>query len=396
MISSSTVIWLSRSLALQRRLYTGSGGIMDLVLELVFSFLSYGAVGLLGGLVAVWLWCRRPPGEQLFPPQRQRAVSWGTWEVLMCYFLMRGLPVVVALLFKSWQRWLSDEWALSLGAGLADPFLVFAIPLLLYRLKETLPYQLGLTTSRLRSNLVLGVLGFLLLAPAVYLIEGVTEEIYRLTLGKRPEEHPILKLLEGEFPILGWTMLWYTGVLVAPVLEELFFRGVLFRWLLVRPVASHCVVLFAFVESMGTDKDGIPRARFVLLLVVPYLVIPRLLAYGTRWRGSPIAEEDSVEPVSAGDAEASEPLDPVQQLARAVRQAHAEPLTRTFWAMTASSALFAALHPWPTPVPLVVLAMGLCWLAYRTQSLVAPVVLHMLFNSVACLTEWQKLLFTGE
>jgi membrane protease YdiL (CAAX protease family) len=48
--------------------------------------------------------------------------------------------------------------------------------------------------------------------------------------------------------------------------------------------------------------------------------------------------------------------------------------------------LFAASHNvWPTPVPLLLLGLGLGWLASRTQSLVGPIVCHALFNGVACL-----------
>src|SRR5205823_5542904 len=34
--------------------------------------------------------------------------------------------------------------------------------------------------------------------------------------------------------------------------------------------------------------------------------------------------------------------------------------------------------------PLFVLALGLGWLAWRTQSLIGPMVLHSLFNGIAC------------
>jgi membrane protease YdiL (CAAX protease family) len=56
-------------------------------------------------------------------------------------------------------------------------------------------------------------------------------------------------------------------------------------------------------------------------------------------------------------------------------------------AIVASSLLFAGFHAqvWPTPIPLFFLALGLGWLAQRTQSLLGPIVLHALFNSVACL-----------
>jgi membrane protease YdiL (CAAX protease family) len=56
-------------------------------------------------------------------------------------------------------------------------------------------------------------------------------------------------------------------------------------------------------------------------------------------------------------------------------------------AIYATALLFGSIHSnWPTPVALFVLGLGLGWLAYRTQSLVGPMVLHMLFNGVACVT----------
>jgi hypothetical protein len=53
-------------------------------------------------------------------------------------------------------------------------------------------------------------------------------------------------------------------------------------------------------------------------------------------------------------------------------------------AIVGTSLLFANFHAnvWPTPVPLFVLALGLGWLAYRTQGVAAPIVLHMLFNAI--------------
>jgi membrane protease YdiL (CAAX protease family) len=54
-------------------------------------------------------------------------------------------------------------------------------------------------------------------------------------------------------------------------------------------------------------------------------------------------------------------------------------------AVFATALLFAAVHSfaWPTPVALFVLGLGLGYLALRTHSLVAPIVLHSLFNGVS-------------
>ena len=59
----------------------------------------------------------------------------------------------------------------------------------------------------------------------------------------------------------------------------------------------------------------------------------------------------------------------------------------TAWgSLFASAVLFAWVHVsvWPSPVPLVWLALGLGWLAWRSHSLAGAIVLHAVFNAVAC------------
>ena len=58
-----------------------------------------------------------------------------------------------------------------------------------------------------------------------------------------------------------------------------------------------------------------------------------------------------------------------------------------FRAIYGTALLFAMFHVsvWPTPIPLFLLALGLGYLAYRTQSVVGPIVMHVLFNTVACI-----------
>lgn len=61
--------------------------------------------------------------------------------------------------------------------------------------------------------------------------------------------------------------------------------------------------------------------------------------------------------------------------------------TRVDGPVYASAAVFAAVHSavWPTPIPLFALGLGLGWVAVRTNSVVAPVVVHGLFNTVSVL-----------
>jgi membrane protease YdiL (CAAX protease family) len=56
-------------------------------------------------------------------------------------------------------------------------------------------------------------------------------------------------------------------------------------------------------------------------------------------------------------------------------------------AVYATSAVFAIAHSfaWPTPIPLFCLGLVLGYLACRTQTLVAPLTVHGLFNAISCL-----------
>jgi membrane protease YdiL (CAAX protease family) len=56
-------------------------------------------------------------------------------------------------------------------------------------------------------------------------------------------------------------------------------------------------------------------------------------------------------------------------------------------AIFATAVLFAAIHArvWPSPVALLLLGLGLGYLAWTRRSLVPSIVVHALFNAIACL-----------
>lgn len=49
----------------------------------------------------------------------------------------------------------------------------------------------------------------------------------------------------------------------------------------------------------------------------------------------------------------------------------------------AAALVWAAIHNWPTPIPLLVLGLALGWTYQRTGSLYAPIGLHMAFNGLS-------------
>jgi membrane protease YdiL (CAAX protease family) len=213
-------------------------------------------------------------------------------------------------------------------------------------------YQIGLTTHRWFRNLLLGSLGWLVLSPLIFGLNFLVTLLY-IGAGATPEEHPLMLLTQGKLLAL------IVAIVVAPVLEELWFRGVLQNWLERQPKGANAVVAVAMVFALYQRGDKIQTASgnddlsalarefqpaiFVAILAAGFFLLRRL-----PWRRIP-----------ANSAQA----------------------------IYFTALLFAAGHSgvWPSPIPLFVFGLGLGYLAYRTRSLVAPIVAHALLNLVACI-----------
>jgi membrane protease YdiL (CAAX protease family) len=242
-------------------------------------------------------------------------------------------------------------WAMVL----AFPFQTATILLLLYGASGTRPAQLGLTTRRLGRNLLAGALGAALLTPAVLGVNWLVEVLYHLAGAGGFREHPLTVVARLAPRPAEWVLLFLTGMVAAPVVEELTFRGMLQPWFAARRWGGHAAMAASFALSVWSCWD---RARaawslgaapfleqaapavFVLVLVPFYLVV--------RWRSRT-------------------PAPP---------------------AIFGTALLFACVHAsvWPSPIALFLLALGLGVLAWRTRSLAGPILLHSLFNGVSCLS----------
>jgi membrane protease YdiL (CAAX protease family) len=309
----------------------------------------------------------RSPKWGLLGPSRSRAVPWSGPEVLgafFIYYLATGLfldvfrqhDLLSAIYGPHAGIAGTDNPRLSLWAATAAlPFQVLGTLFLLHLCSQTLPYQVGLTTSRFGPNVLVGYVAWLLLTPTVLFLHAVTQRVYELTTFYKPEPHPIQKLmLDSPLPS-DWVLTALTAIVAAPLVEELLYRGVLQQWLRSLPWRCDIIVAVSLFVAVFTRQKGIADAitskemglllwelqpaGFVLLLLPVYLLIRH-------------------------------------------RQRSPAPT-----AVFASSLMFAIWHApvWPSPIPLFPLGLGLGWLAYRTQSLVAPIVVHMLFNAVAVL-----------
>jgi membrane protease YdiL (CAAX protease family) len=312
-----------------------------------------------GAALCAPLWLGRPR-DRLLPAQRRRLVSWGGFEVVLVFVNQWAWAVLVlaVLLQTLGEPQSPDEEKLRayLANAIALPLALVTSVLLLWRASGTRPYQLGLSLGRWRQDVLLGFLGWLVLTPIVLGLNLVVTWCVILVTKEVPKVHELSRLPSLGEPLLGWILLWVNAVAAAPLWEEFFFRGVVQRWLGSRRWGGHLAMAFLLavpgVEAAVAfyrpdDRLGEfwkEHALFVLAVVVGYVGLLAAL-----WRRG--ERRDAVGPV-----------------------------------IYCTAALFAYYHPWPTEPAIFVLGLGLGWLAYRTQSLVGPIVLHALFNMLACLT----------
>jgi membrane protease YdiL (CAAX protease family) len=237
--------------------------------------------------------------------------------------------------------------------ALAFPLEALTIPVVFYVLSGVPPGRLGLTTRRLGRNLLAGFGGWLLITPIVFTVNMAILHLYNLTDPDAIQEHALTRLARQGPSAAEWTLLFFSAVVAAPVLEETVFRGVLQPWFAGLRHGGATAVAVAFVvavmsrqtqlvEAVRHGGQGLVTAAMPVVFVV--VMVPFYLAVARR----------PPRPESA--------------------------------ALFGTALLFGAMHSavWPTPVPLFVLGLALGTLAARTGSLVGPMVLHGLFNGVTC------------
>jgi membrane protease YdiL (CAAX protease family) len=192
---------------------------------------------------------------------------------------------------------------------------------------------LGLTAAGLGRALAVGADGFLWVYPVCLLLAAVVTQFVE------SQQHQILKFLSNAVRDGRWdliALLVFSAVVVAPLAEELFFRGL---------IQSGLRSAFARMRLFGARPPE-PAPAFPVEGEVP------------------------------SDAEVKPPPPPP------VPPPPVEPTPAARWAAIAvSSLMFAVVHDevfaWPT---LFVLSAAMGRVFDRTGSLAAPIALHMLFN----------------
>jgi membrane protease YdiL (CAAX protease family) len=275
-------------------------------------------------------------------------------------------------------------WSLTLveRLGLEAAILPFQLAALWWHLGTigTVPYRGAAAPQRLSSQIAAGFAAFFLVAPTTWIVQFAVRWI-AARFGEPPvSNHPLVtQLTLHPEDALIWSLVALQAVVCAPLREEVFFRGILQPWAVHRPFGGNITALLAAVASVvfvgerqpGTgvvfSAMGFVAAVWLLLLAVRRLRIPPRLR------------------------SMSQLLFP--RLSRG-----SLPADQVFRGVVGTSLAFSMVHmpAWPDPVPLTVLSLGLGWLAFRTQSLVGPVVCHALFNAMTMYQLRMIPLFNGQ
>jgi membrane protease YdiL (CAAX protease family) len=286
-------------------------------------------------------------------------VPWLGAIVVLCFLILFVLHGAVAdripqlkAIQQPWRQLVASAWFIN-------PELVLVV-LLLW---PVLPYAAPVSAKRVFTNMGLGVLTWSCMTPAVLAVHSIVNWLWQFA-GPVTEHKLITELRVHGVEATYWALVALEAIILAPLREELFFRAILQPWILQRrwggdiAFALAAIAGFLFVGDVSWTL-AIQPVVFVLVIVCALSLIERLLLmlpvpdklwwrtlFPPRAHGLPIA---------------------AAELRRGI---------------VGVSVLFAMLHAqsWPDPIALTILGIGLGWLAWRTQSLAAPVVCHALFN----------------
>jgi membrane protease YdiL (CAAX protease family) len=210
--------------------------------------------------------------------------------------------------------------------------------------------ELGLRSRRVARDLLLGAGCAVVLVPLVFGLNSLIVVFWKWFQPSAVQEHPLTQI--GQLPLLPaeWVLLVLAAVVIAPVWEELTFRGVLQPWFAVHRQGGLSATLLAVLFALAVTTDSVLAA------------LPQ----------GPGATLTALAPVLLALA-----LLPLTVLL-ADRPADS--------ALLGTSVLFAWRHAsvWPTPLSLLLLGLTLGVLARYTRSLVACITLHAFFNGAAC------------
>jgi len=299
----------------------------------------------LSGFVYGW-WLAYSRLQRALPILQYRRRLSPPWAVvdLLVAFLLLALGAVAASYLVAWIYGQAVDLPASERPPVQLATLIFAngvavltatfAAVIFVRLRTGCSWQdLGLDRRRLWADVKLGLLGFAMIVPPVYALQGFLAQFFEAS-------HPLINVLKAadtDSQNVFLAAVSFAAVVVAPVCEEIQFR----------------LLLQGLFERLAAKRESWSEVLFGKAETQP---------------GSAVAENAS----------------------------HARTVsTRPAYAAIAGSALiFAAMHysHGPAPVPLFFFALGLGYLYHQTHRILPSIIVHMLLNACTMLMLLHSLL----
>lgn len=318
------------------------------------------------------------PAPPLIDWRPRRPVTWGILDLIALVFLFGLLAVGVGAVLRQWtglppgtemeELTLDQRKLLTIGnMAVSLLVIVIALPLMALRPGTTLR-SFGWQWGSLGRDLRLGLIGFVMLAPPVYAIQGV------LVYYWKPSEHPLIEMFKGTPDTAFFATLIAAAVLVAPLVEEMLFR----------------VLLQGFLEKLVSFRGNVLEilfGRFPIFDPPAAVPLPADELVVAQLPKPPVDQSPYQAP------QADQRFDPLPPEAAAAVISEGQPELRgaVAWIpIGISSLIFALLHysHGPDWVPLTLLAAGMGYLYQRTHSIVPSLTVHMCLNGLSMCGLW--------
>jgi membrane protease YdiL (CAAX protease family) len=311
------------------------------------------AAGLMTLIVGVWAivglmiayMLRVFQRDSIRGPERLRGDEsvWWLMMILCGGYLIAGW---CSTLFSHLGSQLGTAGHSLVTAGIGELLIFVAVVGLSVYFRKDALRQMGLRLGQLPLGIAGGIVTLFVLFPLVCLCEFVVDEIYRQFHLKQAEAHELLQLMGKTHDHRVVVIAIAMAAIVAPVLEELIFRG----------------MIQTMFGRMFSFAFGPPRITAEPIVSALPLNIPsqHLDSNGLEYQSAPAPKLPSDAP-------------PIGHRAR--------------WAaVVMTSAIFAAIHIEPAFMPpIFVLALGLGYVYERTGNMWMNITAHSLFNSVQIL-----------
>jgi membrane protease YdiL (CAAX protease family) len=187
--------------------------------------------------VPVWLWLawRWRSGRPLLVWEPRRPVPWHGADllfVLAVFFLMEVFCISVGMRLTGIKPAVDglpqtpEEQLVGFAGDIVARLVAFCIAVaVLVRRDQATAADLGFVRRKIPFDLTCGVIAFVAIVPIVYVVQLVAQAFIT------QYHHPLIKAVQEHPGPITWIIVAVSAVIVAPLTEEFFFRGLLQGWL---------------------------------------------------------------------------------------------------------------------------------------------------------------------